>query len=260
MEINITEKEVCDIILQKLKDKESLLITRIGDGEIVALKPDLNEKGTNHFYYVHLGRRLSEKHVSEISNNLKNTILETDILGIPNFQTSTNSGNPYWERSRGILTELISDNENTCKPKLFCDMGIHYLLTQKNYLDTILKQVDEVYLITARDVKEQLQSKYPNLKTIIDYRIPGEYVYEDNKKIDDYYPNRFDELSTIIKGQDLRGKLLLLGGGFVGKQLGTLFSQQGGVSLDIGSVFDRFVGKITRGKGKGANKYNDPIL
>ena len=260
MEINITEKEVCDIILQKLKDKESLLITRIGDGEIVALKPDLDEKGTNHFYYVHLGRRLSEKHVSEISNNLKTTILETDILGIPTLKTSTNSGNPYWERSRGILTELISDNENICKPKLFCDMGIHYLLTQKNYLDTILKQVDEVYLITARDVKEQLQSKYPNLKTIIDYRIPGEYVYEDNKKIDDYYPNRFDELSTIIKGQDLKGKLLLLGGGFVGKQSGTLFSQQGGVSLDIGSVFDRFVGKMTRGQGKGPNKYNDPIL
>ena len=39
MEINITDKEVCNIILQKLKDKESLLITRIGDGEIVALKP-----------------------------------------------------------------------------------------------------------------------------------------------------------------------------------------------------------------------------
>ena len=65
MEINITDKEVCNIILQKLKDKESLLITRIGDGEIVALKPDLHEKGTNHFYnanpHNNANRNLSEE-------------------------------------------------------------------------------------------------------------------------------------------------------------------------------------------------------
>lgn len=198
MEINITEKEVCDIILQKLKNKEKLLITRIGDGEIVALKPDLNEKGTNHFYYVHLGRRLSEKHISEISNNLKNTILETDILGIPNYNTANHSGNPYWEISKDILSKIIEENKELNKPKVFCDMGIHYLLTHHKYLDIILKEVDEVYLITSRDVKEQLQKKYPNIKTIIDYRIPGEYVYEDNRKFDNYYPDRFNELSSII--------------------------------------------------------------
>ena len=260
MEINITDKEVCDIILQKLKDKESLLITRIGDGEIVALNPDLNEKGTNHFYNVHLGRRLPEKHVLEISNNLKNTIMETDILGIPTLQTSTKSGNPYWEISRSILTKLIDDNKVTCKDKKFCDMGLHYMLSQNNYLDTILSQVNEVYLITSRNVKEQLHKKYPNIKNIIDYRIPGEYVFEDNKKLENYYPERYDEIFSLIKNQDLKGKLLLLGGGFVGKSLGALFAKQGGVSLDIGSIFDRFVGKMTRGQGKGPNKYDTPIL
>lgn len=259
MEINITDKEVCDIILQKLKDKESLLITRIGDGEIVALKPDLNEKGTNHFYYVHLGRRLSEKHILEISNNLKNTVLETDILGIPN-STSENSGNPYWSISKKLLSELIEENKDVCKPKKFCEMGIHYSLTHNKYLDKILTQIDEVYLITSRDIKEQLQSKYPNIKNIIDYRIPGEYLFEDDRKFDNYYPDRYNELHSIIGHQDLKGKLLLLGGGFVGKSLGSLFAKQGGVSLDIGSIFDKFVGKITRGQGKGPNKYDKPIL
>ncbi len=50
------------------------------------------------------------------------------------------------------------------------------------------------------------------------------------------------------------------GAGAFGKHLGYYFSARGGVALDLGSVFDLLVGKITRGNGKGENSYTTPLL
>ena len=38
------------------------------------------------------------------------------------------------------------------------------------------------------------------------------------------------------------------------------FKEKGGISIDIGSVFDFWVGKVTRGPNRGKNSYIKPLL
>lgn len=253
MIININAEEVTELVLKKIYKKENFCLTRIGDGEISALNYKNFEDGANHFYKVHLGRRLADNHVEEISNNLKKVIEFSDVIGIPNEKDKLK--NKYWGASQNLIKKFIKN-----KNQLYCDMSIHYHLYNKNNLELILKNVNNVTIISSRDVVKKLKDKYPNIKNINFFKIPGEFKYEEDKKYENYYPDIYNKIYNSIKKMDCSGQLLLLGGGFVGKSLGLKFSNQGGVSLDIGSVFDLFVGKVTRGPGKGANKYREPGL
>jgi hypothetical protein len=257
LKVNINVNELTDLILHKLDSKQPLSIVRVGDGEIAIMNANPNDKGCKHFYYVHLGRTLEQNKMNEITSNLKNAIINCDILGITD-KTSEESDNPYWKISKSVLSDILS--KNTVKPKMFCSMGVHYDLVSQKKLDIILSRVDEVYLVTSRDVESKLKEKYNNIKKVHTYKIPGEYVYEDNRKFEDYYPNIYKKIEKDFLEKDMSGKLLLIGGGFVGKNLGVIFSNRGGVSIDLGSIFDNFVGKITRGVGKGPNKYRKPLL
>ena len=254
IEININENEIYELIVSSLRNGNSFCLSRIGDGEIAVLNRKNDLKGAKHFYYVHLGRELSEKHMEEINNNLINVIKKSDIIGIPTTY-SQNSGNPYWKISRETIKNTLGNTN-----KKFCDMGIHYTLTHKKLLNKILNEVEDLFLVTSRDVESKIKINFPNIKNITTYKIPGEYVYEDNKKYEDFYPSIYTQIEKEFRSKKYQKKLLLLGGGFVGKNLGCIFAEQGGVSIDIGSIFDQFIGKITRGQGKGPNKYTKPIL
>lgn len=61
-------------------------------------------------------------------------------------------------------------------------------------------------------------------------------------------------LKYVDKLGDLRGWLCWSGAGFVGKPYPVWLADRGCVALDIGSVFDRFAGRITRGGTKGDGK------
>jgi hypothetical protein len=139
-------------------------------------------------------------------------------------------------------------------------MNLHYKLNKKGLLDNILKSIDELYILTPRDVVIQLQKKYPNIKKVHFIRIPGQYIFEEQPVIENYYPDTYNRILLDFKNKKFDGKLLLFGGGFIGKNLGVEFARMGGVSVDIGSVFDLFVGKVTRGKGKGPKSYIKSIL
>jgi hypothetical protein len=258
IKINLNTEQVFSLILEKLESKKPLSIVRIGDGEIATLFTDPNHVGCAHFYKNHLGRVLDIGLMKEISKNLKSSIVNSDIIGIPTVQ-SESQNNPYWSISRKVISTVFNEFKSV-KEKNFCSMNIHYDLSSSKKLDIILSKVDEVYLVTSRDVKSLMQKKFPNLKKIHVYKIPGEYNYEDSKKVEDYYPTIYKKIESDFTSKNFSGKLLLIGGGFVGKNLATIFSQNGGVSVDLGSIFDLFVGKITRGAGKGPNKYGKSLL
>jgi len=254
VKIDITDTELCNLIIDSLSNKKSLSIIRIGDGEMACLKYKINEELTNRFYMRHIGQIPSKEYIREISNNIKTAIEESDVIGItPNPDLNTDN---FWGLTNKVVYE-INKNRND---KRYCDMNVHYKLTNKNLLDKILKSVDELYIMTGRDVKDKIIKKYPNIKKIHHIDIPSQYVFEEDKKIENFYPERYTQIYNDFENSDFSGKLLLFGGGFIGKNLGVRFAKTGGVSLDLGSVFDLFYGKLTRGKGKGANSYVKSIL
>lgn len=254
VKIDINETEVCDLIIDSLNNKKSLSIIRIGDGEMACLKHEMNPDLRNRFYIRHTGKIPAESHIKEISNNIKIAIEDADIIGItPNPELKPDS---FWGLTNKVVYEINKNRPN----KRYCDMNLHYQLTKKELLDKILVSVDELYIMTCRDVKDKFFKKYPNIKKINHIPIPAQYLFEENKQIQNFYPERYNEILKDFDKTDFSGKLLLFGGGFIGKNLGVKFAKKGGVSLDLGSVFDLFHGKLTRGKGKGPFSYIKSIL
>lgn len=256
MEINLNSEQVLSLILDSLNNKKPFMITRIGDGEAIAYENEKNNQIVNQVYNRHLGVMLDEKKRNEISKNLIDTIKNSDVLSL-----KKNHNKPemfYWKKVPEIYKKILSENE--LNNKLFCDHDTHFSFTDKKFLDKLMVNVTDLTLITSRDVEIKFRDRYSNLKTITTYKIPAENKFEENKKIEQYYPNIFDDIKNKILSKNHSGHLLLLGGGFVGKKLGDYFKQTGGVSVDIGSVFDLWVGKITRGPNRGSNSYAEPLL
>jgi hypothetical protein len=256
MNIDLNENQLLDIILYKTKNNEPYAITRIGDGELLISENDINNHMTSHMYKRHLGYIPSEEVRNEITKNVIYSIINSDVLSLRNDYTKPSL--IVWSRVPELYKSL--DNKNLLGVKNYCNHDVHFKFGQKGLFDKLFKSIEHLTLITCRDVKSQIETKYPNIKTIKLYKIPGEFMFEDEKKIEPYFPNIFDSIKEDIEKNDNRGNLLLLGGGFVGKQLGISFKKSGGVSFDIGSMFDMWIGKITRGEGRGPNTYSKPSL
>lgn len=255
MTINTDTNKLYNIIIDSLKNKKPFLITRIGDGEYLIHLNDMNNKLVAHMYNRHLGY-IPEKHkTNEISSFIEETIYDSDVLSLQKTMDGI-----IWSDIPNLYQTLQKKNPTKWGDKFICDHNVHFHFMNGNLFDNLLKNTEHLSLITCRDVEDKIKNKYPNLKTITTYKIPGENMFEEDKKIKDYYPKIFNNIKNQILSKDHSGHLLLLGGGFVGKKLGYYFKQTGGVSFDIGSVFDFWVGKVTRGEGRGHNKYIKPLL
>jgi hypothetical protein len=192
--------------------------------------------------------------MDEISNLINNSILKCNILGLPNNKQILKG----WG---GIIEHVkLLENKSEWIPKDFCSMNVHYDLLNINLLDDLIRNTENVILITCRDVKKRLLEKYPNIKNLKVYEIPKQYRFESDKKIEKFYPDVYNKIISDIKNNDYGGHLALLGGGFIGKNIAIEIANSNGVCIDIGSVFDAWVGKITRGPGKGPNSFRTPLL
>jgi hypothetical protein len=256
MKINLNTNQVLELLINKITNEEPFLLTRIGDGEALTIENDETSKEMKHMYNRHLGYLPNKNIREEISNHIKETIINSDILSL-----RKNYDDPkffFWKKVPELYQNL--NINNTITNKFFCNHDIHFDFKDGIFIDTLLSNVKNLTLITSRDVTNQLYKKYTNLQHINVYKIPGEFMFEEEKNIKEYYPSIFNEISYDLKQKKLNGHLLLLGGGFVGKKLGLIFKERGGVSFDIGSLFDIWVGKITRGKNRGSHSYTNPIL
>lgn len=256
MNINLDTEGVFSLINENLKNKKPLSITRIGDGELFVLNEGIKEDLTLHTYKRQLGFVPDQVNKNIIKENLLYSIENSDILSI-NPKGDKKIG---WDSVVPLYNHLSYNNKKLWESKLFCDHDVHHFFLNQNYFDKLFSIVDEITIISSRDIVDKLKSKYDNIKTVNFFKIPGEYMFEENKYESNYFPEIYNKIYNQISNMDCSGKLLLLGGGFVGKKLGVKFKESGGVSFDIGSVFDLWVGKLTRGKNKGVFSYTEPQL
>jgi hypothetical protein len=257
MQINIEGQQLLELILKQLELKKSLFILRCGDGEMIMLKPFQNEKSTTHVLHKHLGYSLNEQELNQLSNDIKTSIIEADVLGLP--EPRHIKLNEHWGKTLEVFEEIKRLNP-TWKEKQYCSINVHLHFLKNKFLDMLLKKCEKVALMTCRNVEQKVLKNFPNIKNLQLYKIPPQHMFEEIESKEKFYPDIFLKVKEQINKENNSGKLLLFGGGYVGKALGAAFAKSGGVAFDIGSVFDMWVGKITRGLGKGKNSYTEPYL
>jgi hypothetical protein len=256
-EINFLSTDIKNLVLKKLESGESLFMLRMGDGE---MRIEKNHSSIEKFSIKEFGRKLTEDELETSKKWMKESVLESSILGLPTLEHCKT--NELWEYLFNYYQEIEEKNPDIWKKKEYCSINSHYELLGTGDLFEILSKVKKIVVVSPRDIQSKLTERFVNLEIIEYYSLPGEQAYEpvENKNKNINIFERITEIIQELKSKERKGELLIFGAGPLGKILGCEFSKQGGVALDLGSVFDLFVGKITRGEGKGPNSKIKPIL
>ncbi|KQT60077.1 hypothetical protein ASG52_18290 [Methylobacterium sp. Leaf456] len=106
----------------------------------------------------------------------------------------------------------------------------------------IAKAARSVTTIAPWDLSHELRAAL-GIERLAHIAVPGHYTWGSDKGLGQF-PVLYKQVrAAILARGDLRGQLFLVGAGLLGKYYCALIKRQGGVALDIGSVFDSWARK-----------------
>lgn len=225
---------VFGILEKKLAISEPYALIRIGDGEGFFLKNEIEKIK----FVCERQFGCVPKNWPIIRDNLIQACCQADMIGIPTERHLEK--NPGWKIARDFVYEL---NNN------FCSIDIHVDMLVNGWLEEFLKEQKEIFYISGRDLDYEF--KQLGIEKVESFIITPELKFESNKKQVSHFPDQYYKVKQWISTLDCSGKLCLVGAGVAGKIYNIWFKRRGGVSIDIGCVFDLWVGRKTRGQGRG---------
>ena len=248
MEVNLTMDKVFERLINCLNEKDPLSIVRYGDGEAMVLN-GFNDPGSLHFILRKLlGHIPAHNEITSIRQNLIQAYREADIIGIPVINRHMNDPNSYWHRSGSILNTAVGAEYLAKKEITNIDVHSHFL--DKGYYDQLLTGIDTLCYISCRQLDEAFKRRY-RIKNVYSFIIAPEMYYTSGYDGPPHFPDQYNEIKKWVTTIPVKGNLCLVGAGVVGKIYNNWFRDHGGISMDIGSIFDSFAGKRTRGQGRG---------
>ena len=166
--------------------------------------------------------------------DLDAAIRSCDVLCVPDPQTREIS-----HASHAVLLE--AEGVEVGKTKYFGDL--HFDLLEHGGLDRLIAASAGVTLITSRDILEGFRREYcrPDTRLI---QIPGEARWMGNS-LRRHVPDAYDEIVRDLRVR-APGELFLIGAGLAAKRYCQVVRDQGGIGMDIGSVFHLWGGAATR--------------
>lgn len=248
----LDDEELLETIKASLITKNPLSIVRYGDGEAVILN---GFKDTNTFKSIlkrQLGYIPAIDEAEQIRENLISAYTNCDIIGVPSEKIAEHARG-YWGKSLAIFNENI----HTETPKLITSIDAHSHFLDKNYYKELMQDVEVVNYISCRNIDEGIKRAF-NVKRVNSYIIAPEMKFDNSYTGPKHYPEQFNRIKKWMeKAVPVEGNLCLVGAGFVGKIYNNWFKELGGVSFDIGSIFDSWAGLVTRGPERGTNVFDE---
>lgn len=232
----LDDEQVFLLIENKVKRHEPFALLRYGDGEGVFA---FMESGESRQY-----KGAARKHWNEIpktharikiSSHIKNSYVQCDVAGIPVLDNIGFKDIFYWKFTFEHFLAYHS------KPYL-CDMNIHIAMYRSGFLERLVKG-QQIFYVSCRDIDDYfLEHGAVRVERLA---IPAQYRFEETKPTVPFY-KVVDRVESEIRRKNLKGVLCFLAAGVAGKQLGIMMREQGGIVLDMGSVFDLIGGVKTR--------------
>ena len=250
MIINTTAKDIMDISIDCLKTGTPMSHLRCGDGEVIMMNHKTSGKWFPKVSIGQYGYVIDENVADGVKKSIEFAILNSDIIGIPESRHLDANNDNHWKMLYKEYERVFDAAEKNISDVKYCSIDSHYRLLKNNELDKIIESVDKITIITCRHISKLFLHKYPHIRNIELLSTPAQQRYEMNPTKSDFFKIH-DEIVEKIISKDRRGELCIFGAGVGGKDFGAHFKLAGGVSIDIGSVFDCWVGKQTRGTGKG---------
>jgi hypothetical protein len=230
-------------VLNELKKGEPISLIRCGDGEKIVLD-GFNSFGLyNSVLKRQLGFSPSISDAEKIRENLIEAINGCDILGVPRH-SNLDRLSSHWQQVESTINKYCN------APEKKCHIDVHWDFLHAGYFDELLNT--EVCFISCRDIETGLKRKF-NLKRADKYLIAPEAKYTSYKGVP-HYPDQFIRVERWMDKMDAKGKLLLVGAGFIGKIYCNWWRDRGGIAMDTGAIFDEWAGRVTRGPDRELDK------
>jgi hypothetical protein len=243
------------IVEEALLEKKPLSLVRYGDGEAIVLNGFKDVDSLKAVFKRQFGKTLSIDATEEIRQNLIKAYTEADYIGSP-LGKKIKEPDSYWAKAVAILYTEAGINLIHATTNVSID--IHSELLVNNYIHRLIEKAETLNYISCRDLDEQFKKRFPHLKTVNKFIIAPETKFTTNTTGEDHYPTQYNHVQKWMdRAINCEGALCLVGAGVVGKIYCNQFRDRGGIALDIGSVFDSFAGKDTRGSSRGFNKVDN---
>jgi len=257
--MNLDCKEVFEIIRQKLYIKCPFSLIRFGDGEARTFS-FLDDKDSAQFVMKRqFNKPLSELDILTIQQYMIHAYKSADIVGLPVEIHLKDDMDFYWKRSHEIFNKNVIRDQEVVHGEgndLTCSIDIHTELLTGDYLTALLQDRDELFYVSGRNLDQDFKRRY-GIREVNSFIISPEMKFEANKDKPDHWPNQFEDMRSWMQEIDCKGKLCLVGGGILGKVYTHWFKHQGGIAIDLGNVFDKWAGKVTRGPKRGTDSWDD---
>jgi hypothetical protein len=267
----LDDSATIELVRSAVTAAEPFSLIRLGDGEgvVLSLGDDLwlEDLSYLHGHWGTNGVTLGS--VAEVKRGLESAIqgadvigLRPDILGVSlpsdllgrsgnevrEFVTSSfhlrgeerEKLSPLGARRLALLHRELS-RVNWSAHQRFCSAWIHWELLASGALDRILEEVSHVGLVTSRPELEAMVADRFDSRTRA-VVVPDKFVEapEAGRHVPDRYMTVRSELTFP------EGTLVLVGAGIPGKVYCQWLKEAGCVAIDVGAVFDAWVGKASR--------------
>lgn len=239
MVTRLTPREVASMVREYVEAGEPLSVIRLGDGEsrLMGWPEFTPAKVLHQSLYYWFGRAdFADEDLTRMAKELRHAIRQADVIGIP--QANQIRMSDGWAN----VMRYIEHYDLTGDDAQFCDASLHRNLQEQGLYENIMLGLGcEVYAITCRDVGDALSWRFD--VPIIHVPIPEEG--NTGRRPTSHWPKRYNELRQYL-AHPMKGKLVLIGAGVLGKIYAGWIKKSGGVALDVGSVFDGWAGVTSR--------------
>lgn len=246
--IDIKIEDMLGVVLDHLRKKKPLSVCRFGDGEAMVLNGFKDMTALKYVMKRQFGEVPSIYHIEQIRNNLIEAYRGADIIGVPTHNRFMDDHKSFWYRASGILDEAVGID--VLQTKLFTSIDFHSHWLDNNSFEKLLTGLDTICYISCRNLDEQLKARF-GIKNVWSFQIAPEMKFTSGYEGEKHFPDQFNKIHRWVTKVPVEGNLCLVGAGVAGKIYNNWFRDLGGISVDVGSVFDSFAGKATRGKNRG---------
>ena len=269
----LDRSEAIDLVRSAVGRREPFSLVRLGDGEAVVLsygaRLSLEDLAYLHGHWGSYGVTLGS--IAEVSQDLHKAIRNADLVGVRDdilnvdmkpdlldrpgsevrdFVASSfrmrdderKSLSASGARRLALLHQVLSHIEWSSWQR-FCSAWIHWDLLTTGALEAILKTVSTVGLVTARPELEYMVTHRFEVKTTT-ITVPDKFIEAPESDAGRHVPDRYHTIREDLTFPE--GTVVLVGAGIPGKVYCNWLKESGCIAIDVGSVFDAWVGKASR--------------
>lgn len=267
----LDDQAAMNVVRAAVAAGEPFSMLRLNDGEAVAMSFD-DDMSLIDVAYLQShwgGERVSIGAAKEVRTHLDLAVSRADLVGIRNDVVGVDVPDDLLDRTGPDIRHFVrselplrADEKAVVNvvgarrivlhqrsllgirwtdEQQLCSCWVHWEFLASGFLDELLRSVDQVGLVTPRlEVAHLIERRYGiRTRTV---GIPDKFVEANRPGA--HVPDRFRSIRSELRFEP--GTLVLVGAGIPGKVYCDWLKQAGCVALDIGAVFDAWVGKASR--------------